>query len=441
MQSYKRALGAVATASLISTGLVAGSAVTPAHAAPAQPSVAEAAIPGIPGIPDLPLPELPGLDLLQLLTSPPKLEGVPGIGSPLTLLAPVFDLLPIDLQKLLSLDVSWLCDGSLITLPAGADPWRFVPTQAQEGCQIAAKVTTTLLGFLPLEMITSAIQLPGAEPTAPKVVTAAKVTGTPKVGEVLTGAAQFEDGVTTTYQWLRSGVAIPGATSASYTVAPEDGLKALTFRATGAKGDLTTVSTAEVTPALGAAPTSISGPVLSGNPVIGRTLSVTPGTWSGSGTPMQFSYQWMRGQEPIFGATQSSYLLKGADAGQEVWAVVAGTRTGYEPGRARTDAVRVAKAASTVKLALPKKKIEKGAKGALKIRLGAEGLKPAGQVTILRAGKALKKYVVRPSDNGVRTVMLPKLKPGKHKLRAVYAGSATAGKSRSAQVVLTVLKK
>ncbi|GGO72774.1 Ig-like domain repeat protein [Nocardioides deserti] len=437
MQSYKRALGAVATASLISTGLVAGSAVTPAHAAPAAPAAAPAPASVLP---DLPLPDLPGLDLLSMLTNPPKLEGIPGIGSPLTLLAPVFDLLPIDLQKLLSFDVSWLCDGSLITLPAGADPWQFMPTQAQEGCQIAAKVTTTVLGFLPLEMITTALQLPGAEPTAPKVVTAATVTGTAKVGEVLTGAATFEDGVSTTYQWLRSGVAIPGATSTSYTVAPEDGLKALTFKATGTKGDLTTVSTAEVTPALGAAPTSISGPVLSGNPVIGRTLSVTPGTWSGTG-PTQFTYQWMRGREAIFGATESSYLLKGADAGQEVWAVVAGTRTGYEPGRASTDAVRVAKAASTVKLALPKKKIKKGAKAALKIRLGAEGLKPAGQVKILRAGKTIKKYVVRPSDNGVRTVMLPKLKPGKHKLRAVYAGSATAGKSRSAQVVLTVLRR
>ncbi|MDN4161438.1 Ig-like domain repeat protein [Nocardioides abyssi] len=435
MQSYQRALGAVATASLISTGLVAGSAVTPAHAVPPAPASA------LPGLPDLPLPELPGgLDLLSMLTNPPKLEGVPGIGSPLTLLAPVFDLLPINLQKLLSFDVSWLCDGSLITLPAGADPWKFVPTQAQEGCQMAAKVTTTVLGFLPLEMITGALQLPGAEATAPKVVTAAAITGTAKVGEALTGAAQFEDGATTTYQWLRSGVPIPGATAATYTVTPEDGLKALTFKATGAKGDLTTVSTAEVTPALGAAPTSISGATVSGNPVIGRTLSVTPGTWSGTG-PMQFTYQWMRGQQAIFGATESTYVVQGADAGQQLWAVVTGTRTGYEPGRAGTDPVTVAKASTTVKLALPKKKIAKGAKGVLKIRLAASGLKPAGKVTVLDRGKAIKNYTVRASDNGARTVNLPKLKPGKHKLRAVYAGSATTAGSRSAQVVLTVLKK
>lgn len=446
MPSYHRALGAVATASLISTGLVAGSAVTPASAAPA-PDPAVASVPsrdllGIPGLPDIPgLPGIPGLPSPSTLPSL-SLETIPGVGQVLQLTKPLFAALPIDLQKLLSFDVSWLCDGSLITLPAGFDPWQFAPTEAQAGCQVAAKVTTTLLGFLPLEMITSAIQLPGASASAPKVVTAAKIDGTAKVGQALTGVAPTWEGsgVETTYQWLRSGVAIPGATGLTYTVAPEDGAKALTFRATGKKGDLTTVSTAEVTPALGDAPSLIDGPTVTGRAVVGRVLQVRPGTWSGTG-PMQFSYQWMRGQEAIVGATESTYGLTAADAGQQVWAVVAGNRTGYEPGRATTDPVTVERMTTTVRLALPKKKIKKGTKGVLTIKLGADGLKPSGPVTILDKGKTLKKYVVRPSDNGTRKVMLPKLAVGKHKLKAVYAGSAATAGSRSTVVVLTVVKK
>ncbi|MDN4171914.1 Ig-like domain repeat protein [Nocardioides sp. SOB77] len=455
MQSYKRALGAVATASLISTGLVAGSAVTPAHAAPAAPAAdlpglpPLPGIPGVPGIPGLPgmpeLPGLPGVPGLPAPTTPPSLslETIPGVGEVLKLTKPLFETLPVNLATLLSFDVSWLCDGSLITLPGGADPWQFVPTEAQQGCQVAAKVTTTLLGFLPLEMITSAVQLPGAAAEAPKVETAASIKGLAKVGQLLTATAptwKDSNGVETTYQWLRSGVPIPGATALTYTVAPEDGQKALTFRATGKKGDLTTVSSAEVTPVLGDAPTVISAPTLGGQPVIGRTLSISPGTWSGTG-PVQFAYQWMRGDQAIFGETGSTYVVRGADAGQQVWAVVAATRTGYQPGRASTDPQQVAKASSTVTVGLAKKKIARGAKGVLTIRLGADGLTPAGSVTVLDRGKAIKKYVVRASDNGRKSVTLPKLKPGKHQLRAVYAGSTTAAGSRSAAVVLTVLKK
>ncbi|MCL2787297.1 MAG: glycoside hydrolase family 92 protein [Micrococcales bacterium] len=61
-------------------------------------------------------------------------------------------------------------------------------------------------------------------PAAPALEVPAVIVGTPVVGQVLTGPAGEWDvaGVTTTYQWTRDGVAIPGATSRTYVVAPAD---------------------------------------------------------------------------------------------------------------------------------------------------------------------------------------------------------------------------
>jgi len=64
----------------------------------------------------------------------------------------------------------------------------------------------------------------------------------------------------------------------------------------------------------GSAPTNNTPPSISGVAVVGQTLTVTAGSWSGSPTPT-LSYQWYRGATPISGATNSTYTLVQADAG------------------------------------------------------------------------------------------------------------------------------
>jgi hypothetical protein len=85
--------------------------------------------------------------------------------------------------------------------------------------------------------------------------------------------------------------------------------------------------------------------------------------------------------------------------------------------------------------------VHKGTKGALKIILAATGAKPSGKIKVYDGAKLLKGYSVRKVDNGVRIVKLPLLKPGKHKLKAVYAGSTSVLGSKSKVVTLKVLKK
>ena len=73
--------------------------------------------------------------------------------------------------------------------------------------------------------------------------------------------------------------------------------------------------------------------MLSGQANVGRTLSVSDGTWSGS-LPMGFTYQWQRCEKNgrncvnIAGATASTYTATQADNGLRVRAVVTASNAG-----------------------------------------------------------------------------------------------------------------
>src|SRR4051812_3930072 len=65
-----------------------------------------------------------------------------------------------------------------------------------------------------------------------------------------------------------------------------------------------------------AAPSNTKPPVVSGTPEVGKELTTTNGTWSGT-TPLSFSYQWRRCDKNggscanISGAHDNNYTLQG----------------------------------------------------------------------------------------------------------------------------------
>jgi hypothetical protein len=63
-------------------------------------------------------------------------------------------------------------------------------------------------------------------------------------------------------------------------------------------------------------PQNTQAPVMNGVPRVGNTLTCTPGTWTGATGPVQ--QRWRRGQNPIDGATGTSYVVKAEDAGFEI---------------------------------------------------------------------------------------------------------------------------
>jgi len=368
----------------------------------------------------------------------PLLSGLAGVGSLLTVSEPVWNLLGV------TNSIVWLRDG--VPIPGTEGLWSYLPTDADAGHDISALVTGSLLGLVPVSLVTNALGIPllggpGAG-DAPNATAPAMVAGTGKVGTDLTVTSPVWSTAvdSTTYQWQRAGAPIVGATGTTYPVAADDVAKAITVKATGTKSGVSGTSTsAPKLGALGEAPTAAAPPALGGTPKVGSLLTATPGTWSGTG-PITFSYQWYRRTTPIPGATGSTYVARSADAALPLAVLVTATRPGYAPGLAATRQVTVAKTASATTLALVKKTIVKSARGLVRITLRGGAPKPAGRVSVYDGRRLLKAYSVRTSDNGARVVKLPRLAPGRHQLKATFAGDASRRSSTSKAVTLTVRK-
>ena len=91
-------------------------------------------------------------------------------------------------------------------------------------------------------------------------------------------------------------------------------------------------------PSADVAPENITAPSVTGTAVVGETLTTTDGTWTGTPEPT-FSYQWYRGATLISGATNNTYTLVSADAGQNIKCTVTATNTA---GSASADSNTVA---------------------------------------------------------------------------------------------------
>jgi hypothetical protein len=160
---------------------------------------------------------------------------------------------------------------------------------------------------------------------APGNTTAPAVTGTAKVGSTLTvsNGAWSNSPTSYTYQWQRctsttSCTDIVGETGHTYTVRPIDGGKRLRAVVTASNADGSSTANSNMTDVVAATgqPTNTVRPSITGDAVVGSTLTADTGTWTGSPT---FAYQWLQcdrfggGCVQVVGANGKTYGVRMAD--------------------------------------------------------------------------------------------------------------------------------
>ena len=377
----------------------------------------------------LQVPELTAT--LPTLVQAPELAGIGAIGEQLTVVDPVFS----DMTGITT-TYQWLRDGVPIDGAAGAS---YVAQAADVGHDLAARVTSTLGGTTLLSTVTEPLHvdsLPIGLGAAPVIL------GSPQVGQTLSVLEPVwtVDGVDTTYHWLRNGTPLPGQTGETYTLTPDDLGQSVSVVATATKlGFLDGLARSQpVTVLQGAAPTPTVEPQLTGVPKVGRTLSVSSGIWGGGVNPL-LTYTWLRDGVPIPGATSASYRLVPADATRQVAAQVTAGLPGLALGTFATQPVQVAKMRSALSARLARKAVRRSQHAVLRRRLWTPAGAPrTGAVKVLAGRKVVGRGYFRPGHHGVTSVRVVRLKPGGHRLKAVYGGRRTIAGSSSKVVRLTV---
>lgn len=212
------------------------------------------------------------------------------------------------------LSYQWLRDASPI---AGATGASYTLVSADIGARISLRVSFTD-GLGTLESVTSAATMAVTNandaPTGRPVIT-----GVLAQGEVLTAdPSQIADadGVGSfSYQWLRDGVEIAGATATTYTTTQEDVTRALSVRVSytdgfGAPESVTSAPTAGIEN-VNDAPVGL--PVITGSAVPGGLLTIDGSGISDADGINRFFYEWFRDGTKIVGQLGESYTVVVAD--------------------------------------------------------------------------------------------------------------------------------
>lgn len=153
------------------------------------------------------------------------------------------------------------------------------------------------------------------------------ITGTAKVGSTLTAVPGTWSPTPTSYRytWKVDNVAVTGATSSTFTVPASAAGKEITVTVTGLKQYYESSATSAPTIATGTF--TAPQPAMKGTAQVGRTLTVTRGTWSPS--PSSVEYVWKANGVTISTQTSSTFVVPASAKGKRLTVTVVGSRTGY----------------------------------------------------------------------------------------------------------------
>jgi 5-hydroxyisourate hydrolase-like protein (transthyretin family) len=144
------------------------------------------------------------------------------------------------------------------------------------------------------------------------------ITGESQVGSLLSVVDEMENTESQSilsYQWLRNGTAISGATSPNYLLTRADNFYEISVKVTNSAAGLTSVGVSS--PVQVNSLTYIAAPTISGSTNVGDVLQVTPGIWD-QAVFAKRGYQWLRDGVPIEGAIGRTYVLQASDVAHRI---------------------------------------------------------------------------------------------------------------------------
>jgi len=161
----------------------------------------------------------------------PTITGKTVVGKPLTAVAGTWD-------SGVALSYVWKRNGVVV---AGETSSTYVLSAIDLAATISVAVTGTKNGFLSVTNTSLATSIVG--PGTLRLTPVPTIKGTTTVGMVLTAKPwDWDSGVTLTYAWFASGVAIKKATDDTYKLVNADASKKITVSVTGTKPGYTTVT-------------------------------------------------------------------------------------------------------------------------------------------------------------------------------------------------------
>ena len=236
-----------------------------------------------------------------------------------------------------------------------------------------------------------------------------KVTGTAKVGTVLTASAGTWTPSPTSlaYQWLANGVAVTGANATTFTPTTAQVGKQLTVRVT-ASGLGYPATTAYSTPTAAVLPGVLertSEPQVDGDATVGQTLQGVPATWTPS--PDHVAYQWLADGTALPGADAATLDVVPALVGKALSLQVTATKAGYPAAVATSAALDPVTPGTIAVSSTPR--VDGIARPGQLVRVVLPSIVPTSAVAIqwLRngipvAGATGRTYQVGPTDLGTR---------------------------------------
>jgi hypothetical protein len=219
---------------------------------------------------------------------------------------------------------------------AGATAATYAVVAGDAGTALSCVVTATNAGGA-VAVASRGVPVSAAAVDGPVNTGLPTVVGVGSVGSALscTPGSWTGTGIGHTYAWSRDGAPIAHTASSKYVVLSADvgSLLGCTVTATNADGSATADSAGRmIAGPSGHAPTNLTAPTVSGNPVAGQTLTCDPGTWTGS--PSTVLALWQRDGATVANGSWT-YVVGAADAGAALRCVVVADN-GWGSGAARS---------------------------------------------------------------------------------------------------------